>query len=547
MARLDRLGSAKEIAQIGAAIGREFSHAQLAAVARKSEVELRSALERLATAGLLFQRGAPPYSNYTFKHALVQDAAYGTLLRERRRALHAHIAATLESQFTEIGENQPELLARHCTEAGLIEKAIGLWGRAGQRSLRLSSFNEATKQFKTGLTLLHRLPKDVEGVKGEIELQTGLGVALTATSGYAAFETGQAYARARQLCEEIGDTTALVRVGYGQYLYHLMTGDVHQSLQLATETLGLAEKNNDDEARVLGHRTLGVSLFELGRLADARGELELAASLVGARKKRGHGASSSETRIMIRSWLALLLAFQGHLADAFRTREIALAEANASSAPHTLAFAMAFGCGVSIFMRDDQDLLTRAQALYALADEQNYRFHKGVSLMCLGYVQMRLGDSHARAVFREGLSDYQNSGTRWALPSLLGLFVHALPDNDDERTTVLDQAFDVVEATQECWYQAELYRLRGDVARFGQSANNEFAEENYKTGKRIAEEQGSMLLNLRATTSLAALWRDQGKRAEARELLAPVYGWFTEGFDTRDLKEAKALLEQLAA
>jgi predicted ATPase len=230
----------------------------------------------------------------------------------------------------------------------------------------------------------------------------------------------------------------------------------------------------------------------------------------------------------------------------FERAKIALAEANASSAPHTLAFAMGFGSAISLLIRNDQDVLTRAQALYALADEQNLRFHKNVGLMYLGYGRMRLGDSHARAVFHEGLSGYQNSGARWALPCWLGWFVYALPDNDDERTTVLDQAFDAVEATQERWYQAELYRLRGDVARFGQSANNEFAEENYKIGKRIAEEQGSMLLSLRATTSLATLWRDQGKRDEARELLAPVYGWFTEGFDTRDLKEAKALLDELA-
>jgi predicted ATPase len=313
------------------------------------------------------------------------------------------------------------------------------------------------------------------------------------------------------------------------------------------ETLELAEKLNNDNARLLGRRTLGVSLFELGQLADARRELELAANLAEARKKVGHGASSGETQIMIWTWLAYLLTFQGHLADAFRTREAALAAANASSAPHTLAFAMGFGTAISFSLRDEQDFIKRAQVFYALADEQDLHFHKNIGLMYLGYARMRLGDSHARSVFREGLSGYQNSGARWALPSWLGWFVWALPDGDDERTTVLDQAFDAVEATQERWYLAELYRLRGDLARFGQSANEEFAEENYKTGKRIAEEQGGMLFNLRSTTSLAALWRDQGKRDEARDLLAPVYGWFTEWFDTRDLKEAKALLDELSA
>jgi predicted ATPase len=547
MARLDRLGSAKEVAQIGAAIGREFSHSLLSAVASKQQPQLVSALDRLIATGLLFRQGVPPHASYLFKHALVQDAAYSTLLREPRRALHARIAAILENEFSEVAENQPELLARHCTEAELIEKAIMLWGSAGQRSLRRSSFTEATQQFKAGLTLLDRLPKGGENARREIQLQTGLGIALTATRGYAAFETGQAYSRARQLCEEVGDMTALVRVGYGQYLYHLMAGEVHQSLRLANETLRLADKINDDDARVLGHRTLGVSLFELGQIADARHELELAANLFESRKKVGRDASASETRIMIWSWLAFLLTFQGHLADAFRIREIALREADAPSAVHTRATPMGFGAAMAYHFRDYQDFLDRAQAMYALADDQDLHFHKSIALMYLGLGRMRLGDNHARSVFRNGLSGYQSSGTRWALPCFLGWFACALPDKDEERTTVLDQAFDAVEATQERWYQAELYRLRGDLSRSEKSANNGPAEENYKTGKRIAEEQGSMLLNLRVTTSLATLWRDQGKREQARELLAPVYGWFTEGFDTRDLKEAKALLVELAS
>jgi hypothetical protein len=292
---------------------------------------------------------------------------------------------------------------------------------------------------------------------------------------------------------------------------------------------------------------LGVSLFELGQLADARRELELAAHLVEARKKVGHGASSSETRIMIWTWLAHLLTFQGYFADAFRTREIAFAEANASPSLHTRAFVMGFGASISDYLGDEQDFLERSRAFYALADEQDLGFHKNIGLMYLGYCGMRIGDTHARSLFREGLSGYQNSGARWALPSWLGRFVSVLPDNDEERITVLDQAFDAVETTQERWYEAELYRLRGDLTRCGRSASEEFAEENYRTGKRIAEEQGNMLHNLRATTSLATLWCDQGKVQQARELLAPVYGWFAEGFDTRDLKDAKALLEELAA
>ena len=206
---------------------------------------------------------------------------------------------------------------------------------------------EAIQQFKNGLNLLDVLPEGIERAKREIELQTGLGVALTANKGYAAHETGKAYTRARAtLCEEVGDTTALVRVGYGQYLYHLMAGEVRQSHQLATETLELAERIDNDDARVLGHRTLGVSLFELGQLAEAERELEAAAELFDLRKKQRQSALASETRIMISTWLSYLLVFQGYFNDAIQAREIAWTEANASSALHTRAFSLGFGAAL---------------------------------------------------------------------------------------------------------------------------------------------------------------------------------------------------------
>ena len=202
MARLDRLGPAKEVAQIGAAIGREFSHALLAAVVRKPEAELRSALDRLIAAGLLFRQGVPPHATYLFKHALVQDAAYGTLLREPRRALHARIAETLESQFAEIAENQPELLARHCTEAGLIEKAAGLWGKAGQRSLERSALVEAVEQLTRALDQIATLPATPALRREQIKLQVALITPLMHVKGYAAPETKAAAERARLLIEQ---------------------------------------------------------------------------------------------------------------------------------------------------------------------------------------------------------------------------------------------------------------------------------------------------------------------------------------------------------
>ena len=319
-----------------------------------------------------------------------------------------------------------------------------------------------------------------------------------------------------------------------------------QSHQLATETLELAERIDNDDARVPGHRTLGVSLFELGQLAEARRELEAAAELFDLRKKQRQSALASETRIMISTWLSYLLVFQGYFDDAIQAREIAWTEANASSALHTRAFSLGFGAALSYQIGDHQDFLNRAHALHALASEQALHFHKTIGLMYLGWCRMKLGDIDARSVFQEGLDGYRNSGSRWALPMWLGGFSVLLPDNDEQRVTILDQAFEAVESTQEQWYAAELHRLRGDFARTGRCPNDDLAEENYSTARRIAQEQGSMLLNLRASTSLALLLRDQGKIVEASDLLGPVYGWFTQGFNTPVLRRAKALLDKLS-
>ena len=272
MARLDRLGPAKEVAQIGAAIGREFSHALLAAVVRKPEAELGSALDRLIEAGLLFRQGVPPHATYLFKHALVQDAAYGTLLREPRRALHARIAETLESQFAEIAENQPELLARHCTEAGLIEKAAGLWGKAGQRSLERSALVEAAEQLTRALDQIATLPATPALRREQIKLQVALINPLMHVKGYAAPETKAAVERARLLIEQaeaLGeppeDPLLLFSVLYGFWVANFVGVQWRRCRDLAAQFLALAEKQGATAPAHDGHRTYGLSLLYYGR------------------------------------------------------------------------------------------------------------------------------------------------------------------------------------------------------------------------------------------------------------------------------------------
>ena len=302
MARLDRLRPAKEVTQIGAAIGREFSHSLLAAVVHKPEAELASALDRLIAAGLLFRQGVPPYVSYLFKHALVQDAAYGTLLREPRRALHARIAETLESQFPEIAESQPELLARHCTEAGLIEKAALLWGKAGQRSLERSALIEAIAQFTRALDQIATLPATPTMRREQIKLQVALIPALMHVRGYPAPETKAAAERARLLIEQaeaLGeppeDPLLLFSVLYGFWIANVaaFNGDVVR--ELAAQFLALAEKQGTTATLLIAHRIAGQSLLFTGDIAKARAHLRQ-----GDRALPSCGASSAGDAIWLR-------------------------------------------------------------------------------------------------------------------------------------------------------------------------------------------------------------------------------------------------------
>ncbi len=353
MARLDRLGPAKEVAQIGAAIGREFSHALLAAVVRKPEAELGSALDRLIVAGLLFRQGVPPHATYLFKHALVQDAAYGTLLREPRRALHARIAETLESEFPEIAERQPELLARHCTEAGLIEKAAGLWGKAGQRSLERSALVEAAAQVTLALDQIAVLPGTPALRREQIKLQVALITPLIHVKGYAAPETKAAAERARLLIEQgeaLGelpeDPLLLFSVLYGFWVanYIAFNGDVMR--ELATQFLALAEKQGATVPLMIGHRVTGISLLCTGDIAKSRAHFDQALALYDPAAHRPlatrFGVDSGVSVLSLRPLALWLLGCPGvALADA----DHALKDAREIGQAATLMYALVVGSG----------------------------------------------------------------------------------------------------------------------------------------------------------------------------------------------------------
>jgi predicted ATPase len=545
MSRLDRLGPiAREVGQIGAAIGREFGYELIEAVAQRPAAELRAGLDRLAEAGLLFCRGTAPHSSYLFKHALVQDAAYGTLLRTRRQELHARVAAVLEEHFADLVGRHPELLARHLTAAGEAERAVDQWLTAGRHAAGRSAHREAIGHFERGLATLAALSDGLARDRREIDLNTALGRSLTATKGYAAVETGAAYARARRLCENLGDTSTLMRVGYGQFLYHLIRAEPEEGHQVATEILAFAEKAASDEARVLGRRTLGVSLFELGKLAAARNQLQTAATLL-EQHQRLRIANIGDSRVAIPAWLAVVLAFQGHLDQAILMRDLSVKEANASTSLHSRAFGLSFALSTSCLLGEFDELLAGADAVFALATELNFPFHLAWALAFHGIANAYLGNDDGKQATHDGLALYRQTESRWALPFWLGSYVSVQSQPTDEAMAMIRDGLAAVEATGERWFEAELYRLRGNQAQFGPSCDLGRAEQDFRAAKRIAAEQGAKLLELRAAVSLARLWGEQGRLAEARDLLAPVYGWFTEGFGTVDLKEAKTLLDRL--
>ena len=394
--------------------------------------------------------------------------------------------------------------------------------------------------------MIVELPETQERARGELDLQTGLGLALTATKGYAAAETGRAYAQARKLCEDLADTSALVRVGYGQYLYHLIRAEVDQCYQVATEILSFAERTGSDEARILGHRTLGVSLFECGRLTDGRSHLETAANLLEHHQQQGM-ATRGDAGITIPAWLAFILALQGYPDLARRTRDLSVQEANATKSLHSRAFGSAFATGTTCLLREFEELLPRAEALCALAIELDFPFMLAWGLAFRGIANSYLGGADGEQATHDGLALYRQTGSKWALPFWLGCYVSAASPSEVKSTELIREGLDAVNTTGERWFEAELYRLRGVFARLSQSSDAGRTWDDLYAAKRIAAQQGAKLLELRAATSLARLCGDEGRPSEALDLLAPVYIWFTEGFDTRDLKEAKKLLDELSS
>jgi class 3 adenylate cyclase/predicted ATPase len=548
MARLDRLASVRLVAQIGAAIGREFSYALLRVVSRLSESELEAALARLVASELVFQRGAPPDAVYSFKHALVQDAAHGSLLRTSRQQLHAQIADALETHFSELIDSQPELLAQHYAEAGLIEKSVAYWARAGRRSAARSAMAEAAAQFQKGLDQLAFLPDNRQRQQQELELWSALGAALRFVKGQATPEMGHAFVRARELWEELGCPSQFLHIPYGQSFYHMYRGEFDLAQRLNEDLLRLSRDRGDTAGLVLGHASAGRTLMYLGRFAAARSHLEEVLALYDpiAHSSLDQQAGS-HPRLSAIGQLAIALFCLGFPYQAVAHSNEGIAEARTLAHAPSLAASLAQDCRLLSLGGDNPALDQRACELIALASEQGFPLYRALGSIYRGWAKVNTGDgAEGISLLRSGSSAYNATGAESRIAFHISLLARAceIADQIDEALMLSEKALQISERIGERWFSAELYRHKGQLMlRQGRS---EPAEELYRQALTIAKEQEAKLWELRAASSLARLWRDRRRGAEARDLLAPVYGRLTEGFATPDLKAAKALLEELS-
>jgi predicted ATPase len=548
VARLDRLGDAKEIAQTGAVIGREFSHALLAAVADKSSIEVDTALDRLVQSELVLRRGTPPNATYTFKHALVQEAAYETLLKRTRQQYHHQVAGLLEKRFPETVATHPELVAHHYSEAGDATRAVHYWRSAGERARRLSANLEAIAYLTKGIEMLDGLPDDEERARQELALQASLGHANIVAKGHGAAGAEAAYARALELCGQLGDVAELAPTLFGLWRYYVVARPLDETNDVATRLRRLAEEKQDTELHVIAHYALGYTALCMGNFGDARINLEQGiAQYLPAQRSAEIYRTAHDPGVACRAYLGMTEWLLGYPERAqSRIREcVELAEELEDA--YSLAYALCFaGANVSEFCGSDSN--TVVERGLEVAEEGGFAMWIGfgkVHQMSLRFADQR-SDSALNAL-RESVVAISQMGIHVITPYLMTLLARAYrrAGRIDDGLEVLEDARASLDARGEHWWEAEFERLRGEFLLSQSAENATDAELCFERALDISRSQEAKSLELRAAMSLARLWQQQGKEDEARRLLGECYTWFTEGFDTADLKEAKVLLDEL--
>jgi predicted ATPase len=565
--RIDRLPPLeKDLLQTLAVIGKEFSLSLLKQVVNKPEEELQGLLSHLRAAEFIYEQPTFPEVEYTFKHALTQEVAYNSLLLERRKVLHERTAQAIEALFHSRLEDHYSELAQHYSRSGNTEKAIEYLHLAGQQAVQRSAHAEAISHLTTALELLQTLPDTPERAQQELTLQISLGVPLQATKGSGAPEVERVYTRARELCQQIGETPQLFLVLVGLHVFYLLRGEGRTTHELAQQILTLARRVQDPTLLLQAHRALGASLFWMGEFASAQTHLEQAITLYDPQRHRSDVVLYGfDPGVVSLSLVAHALWYLGYPDQALKRSHQALTLAQELSHPDSMVFALSFASRIHHFRGEVQAAQERAEALLTLATEQGFVQWMAQAPLHLGWALTGQGQTEAGiAQLRQGLAAWRAIGAELGRTHYLAWMAQALgkAGQAEEGLSVLAEALAVADKNEERLYEAELYRLKGTLTlqKF-QVSGSKFqiadprpltpdpqaeAEACFHKAIEIARRQQAKSLELRAVMSLSRLWQQQGKKAEARQMLAEIYGWFTEGFDTADLKEARALLEEFS-
>ena len=548
LARLDRLGTAKDVAGLASVLGREFTYEMLVAVSPSDGERLRRDLDRLVAAELLYERSQPPSVAYTFRHALIQDAAYGLLLTSTRQQHHRHVAETLAERFRDIVETQPELLAHHFSEAGLTDQAVGYWLRAARRALGRSANVEAASHARRGLELLGRGPASPERDALELALETTQGSAAVALKGYGAAEVERAFGRAVELCERLGNTTDRFRATVGLWTYYVVRAEYGRALELADGLLRMAEAGAAPAARVHAWYCVGFTRYYVGEIAATCDAFEQAMAIDC---DDGDPAlalpTGDDVRVHVLNFLAHALWHLGRPDQANRRLDEAIALARRQAHPYGVAFTLTVGASLATLQRDPARTRALSDEGLAIAMDKGYAYHVVGGGFCRGWAiaQESAGDEGLTAM-RRNLEAMNRAGARLGRTFYLAHLAEAYLRRHrwDEAGRLLEEAARASAETGEVFVEPELDRLSAEHA--AGTGDRSRAEACFRRAIEVARRQDNRGFELRAAVGLGRLWRDDGRRAEARELVGAIAGGFIEGRDTTDVKDAHALLDDLA-
>ena len=548
MARLDQLGSAKEVAQMGAVIGREFSRELLTAMSTLEARELSEALETLTSSAIVFGRGGSPWTTFTFKHALMQDAAYASLLRSKRQELHGRVAAILEGHYLERVLVEPEVVAYHYTQAGLALNAAKYWAAAARRAIDRSATLEALGHATEGLGLLAAIPENPERDQLELSLEVLRGAAYRAVRGFASSDAERSFARARALCEQLGDMRGMIDVRRGLFSCYYARGDLTSAREQGQQVASSGRAMNDSSSRMLGHWMLGCVTFWQGEFGTARRELEEAFSLYNPNEQRAKTlALQIDPGVNALCHLGWVLWILGYPDQAIETSDKALATARKLAQPFAVAMALFFACTTRACCGAPAAVRRLLDELTAVTAEHGLRYLGSCAHVLEGQAliaqdQFAAGLEQLDRAFSEFKAQEAGVGLPWAMS--IAVEAHARLGRSQDALETLYKAFEAIARNGERHWEAELFRLKGEVLHSAPSADGVDAEACFRRAILLAREQSARSLELRATMSLARLLEREGKLELAHSLVHDASGWFTEGFDTTDMRDARIAWER---